>query len=200
MSMTKHKLPQKPRQGRAAALMRRSRTQHLIYMTDLDRDPDPVTTVTTLPPGSHVIWRSGAGAALPLARRLRAIARKNRLRFLVAGDHRLARMLKADGLHLKDHPWRRSASPLPLVTAAVHSVRSLYRARAWGVPFVLISPVFNTASGGGKKGMGIHRLARLAPLVDRPVVLGGITFRTAGRLNDIGVYGVAAISGIIPKP
>ncbi len=184
--------------GRLFALGRRAPAV-LVYMTDTDRDPDPLATINRLPPGAVVILRDyGHPSRAELGRTLARAARGRRLVFLVAGDAQLARRLNADGLHMPEWALKgRTLRGQPVVSAACHSRVATVRAGRCGVRLKLVSPVFDTGSSGGKTGMGVHRAARMIAGTPGCVALGGITRYSARRLRRCGFAGLAGISGLI---
>lgn len=175
----------------------------IAFMTDLVRTPDPVRAMLALAPGTLVIFRHYDDPDREiLGRRLRAIAKRRRLPFLVAGDRRLAKRLKADGLHLPDGMVRRRARFAPLtdrwlVTAAAHGRAGARRADRADIDMVLLSPIFATASHPGRPPMGLIGLASsVRQLGCRVLALGGIGPNNARRVLKIGGVGLAGISGI----
>ncbi len=159
-----------------------------------------------LPAGSAVVYRPfGGDDALGQGRRLRRIARRRGLVFLVGADPSLAAALKADGVHLpqrlaglacqilRQHPgWT--------VTAAAHSLAAAIAARRGGAQAVVISPVFPSASPSAGKALGPVKFAIIARAAGLPAyALGGVNARTARRLALGPAAGIAAIEGILEK-
>ena len=180
----------------------------LILMTDVHRLADPATAVSALPEGSAVIVRHTDRHELAnLARRLRPLCRVHRVRLLIAGEPRLALALGADGIHLSESllrsgrgTWRRWRHNR-LVTAAAHSPAALALAWRAGVDAALLSPVFGTASHPDAAPLGVLRFAAWCRTSPLPVyALGGVTLRTARRLDASGAVGIAGIEGMVPTP
>lgn len=196
----------------------------LVFLTDTTRVGNPHGVLAGLPrfttPQCHPLQAqlagsplSGAGVKsrsavilrdyahpdrLGLARALRRTARRWGHIFLVAGDAALARRVRADGLHMPEALLRGSVvQGLPVISTACHSRRALIRAHRLGVPLKLTSPVFDSASDGGKTGMGIHRAARMIWDVPGATALGGVTPVTAKALKSLGFSGCAAIGGLV---
>ena len=175
----------------------------LILLTDSVRLADPFPAVRALPPGATVILRHyDAPDRATMARALAALCRRRRIRFLVAGDARLARAVRADGIHLPENQLRRGSRRWHLwrlpgwwVSAAAHGRAALHRAEAAGVDAALLSPVFPTRSHPGTRTLGAVRFAHLCRDVRIPVfALGGIGPDTARR---VPVGRVAGIGGIV---
>ncbi|MGA0603676.1 thiamine phosphate synthase [Caulobacter sp. KR2-114] len=176
----------------------------LLFFTDPARTPDPEAVLRRLPRGAGVVFRAfGAPDALAQGRRLRAIARNRGLVFLVGADARLARALRADGVHLPErlaHTAQRLRRGRPgwRITAAAHDLPALLRARRGGVDAAVISPAFPSRSPSAGKPLGPTRLAALARAAGLPAyALGGVNGRTARRLAMSGVIGVAAVEAVM---
>ncbi|MFC3071294.1 thiamine phosphate synthase [Phenylobacterium soli] len=180
------------RKGQARAL------PALLFFTDPQRTPDAEPIARTLPRGAAIVFRAfGAADAAAQGRRLRAIARARGLRLLVGADPELARALGADGLHLPERlggrarAWRQ---PGWIVTSAAHSLAAARRAKAAGADAVVVSAIFPSGSPSAGAPMGPVRLALLARQAGLPVyALGGVNDKTARRLKDAGLVGLAAV-------
>jgi thiamine-phosphate pyrophosphorylase len=133
-----------------------------------------------------------------LLRRLLARLRETPARLLVNGSAGLARALDI-GLHLSASAPP-PAAPRPLLCGrAVHDEAEARRALAEGASYVVIGPVFPTASKPGHPGAGLEVLARLARIV-APVpvfAIGGLTSDRVARVLAAGAHGVAARSAIL---
>ncbi len=172
----------------------------VIYMSDEERDPDPLDTIKRLPKDAWVIFRHyDIADRQRVARQVAALCRRRGLKLLVAGDGRLAAAVQAQGLHLPEHQLRRFGRRQRqrhwIVTAAAHSPSALLRAQRCGVDIALVSPVFVTASHPGGRALGPLKLARFCCDALLPVVaLGGITPANCRRVQPSGAIGIAAIS------
>lgn len=175
----------------------------MLFFTDPVRTPDPERVAAALPRGSAIVFRAfGAADAAARGRRLAAIARARGLRLLVGADASLARRIGADGVHLPERlahragPLRR-AHPGWIVTAAAHSLSAARRAMAAGADAAVVSVVFESRSASAGRPMGPIRLAALARRAGLPVYgLGGIDNKTARRLLDAGLVGLAAVDAL----
>lgn len=131
---------------------------------------------------------------------MKRIARARGLTLLVGGDARLAAALAADGLHLPERLARRAPRlrrPGWIVTCAAHSLMAARRAKAAGADAVVVSAIFPSASPSAGPAIGPVRLARLARQAGLPVyALGGVNNKTARRLLDAGLAGLAAVDGL----
>jgi len=172
----------------------------LLFFTDPVRTPDPEAIARQLPPGSAIIFRHfGAPDAEARARRLLAIARAGKNKLLIGQDIHLAERIGADGVHLPERLAHRAAAvrrahPRWLVTSAAHSLRA---ARASQAEAVVLSVALPSKSASAGAALGPIRLATRVRAAGRPAyALGGVTNKTARRLLDAGLVGLAAVDGL----
>ncbi|WP_240609455.1 thiamine phosphate synthase [Phenylobacterium deserti] len=175
----------------------------LLLFTDPVRTPDPLAAADTLPSGAGVVFRAfGDPDALNVARRLRELASARGLVLLIGADHRLAWDVGADGVHLPERLARRaralkSGRPGWIVTTAAHSEWAAHLAGGWGADAAVVSAVFPSRSPSAGAPIGPVRLAAMARRVRLPIyALGGVNSKTARRLKDAGLAGVAAVDGL----
>jgi thiamine-phosphate pyrophosphorylase len=172
----------------------------LLFFTDPRRTPDPEAIAAGLPRGSAIVYRHfGAPDAEAQARRLRDIARSRGLKLLIGLDIPLAIQIGADGVHLPERIAHRAgavrrAHPQWLVTSAAHSLAAARRGEA---DAVVISVAFPSKSASAGAALGPIRLAARVRAAGRPAyALGGINSKTARRLLDTGLIGLAAVDGL----
>ena len=191
--------------------MARPAEPRFFLMTDTDRLPDPVGAVRHLPRNAAVIFRHyDASERDRLAETLARTCRPYGVSLSIAGDVTLASRVNAAGLHLPEGlmrhglrhrtlAWRQS-KPGRFLSAAVHDSAALAAARRLGVDFVLLSPIFPTASHPGALSLGVVRLTAWTRQYGaglKIIALGGVNGRTARRLAGTGVTGCAGIDGIV---
>lgn len=187
----------------AQALRRRGGLRNplpgLLAFTDPARTPDVLGLAASLKPGAALVYRSfGAADAETVARALRRITRRRGVLLLIGADVRLARAVRADGVHLPERmayqaPALRRAHPHWLVTVAAHSPRA---ARA-DADAAVVSAIFPSRSPSAGKPLGVLRLAQTVRRTATPIyALGGINNKTARRLLPAGVVGIAAVEGL----
>ncbi|WP_296597967.1 thiamine phosphate synthase [Phenylobacterium sp.] len=171
----------------------------LLFFTDPVRTPAPEALATRLPKGSAIVYRHfGAQDAEARARRLLAIARVRGLKLLIGRDVALAARIGAHGVHLPENLAHRAlpvkvAHPGWLVTSAAHSLRA---ARASRADAVVLSVTFPSRSASAGRAMGPIRLAlRVRASGQAAYALGGVNNKTARRLLDAGLIGLAAVDG-----
>lgn len=173
----------------------------LLFFTDPARTPDPVAVASRLPRGSGVVLRTfGAAEGEAQAWALKAVAQARGLKLLIGQDATLARRVGADGVHLPERlahlagPLKRGR-PRWIVTAAAHSRRAVLTAAA--ADAVVISPAFPSRSRSAGAPLGPLRLASLSR-GRAAYALGGVNMKTARRLIDAGLIGLAAVEGLQP--
>ncbi|WP_293473850.1 thiamine phosphate synthase [Phenylobacterium sp.] len=161
------------------------------------RTPDPEAVAARLPPGAAIVYRHfGALDAAAQARRLLKVARTRGLRLLIGQDAALAREVGADGVHLPERLAHRAAAlkranPGWIVTGAAHSLAA---ARASRADAVVLSTAFPSRSPSAGPALGPIRLAMRVRAAGRPAyALGGVNMKTARRLRDAGLVGLAAV-------
>jgi len=171
-----------------------------MFFTDPERTPDPAAVAATLPRGAAVVFRAfGAADADTVGRRLKAIARRRGLTLLVGADETLAAKLGADGVHLPERSAAKSRRlkarhPAWIVTCAAHSPAAVRRALASGADAAVVSAVFPSRSPSAGPPLGPVRMAAIARAAGLPVyALGGVNNKTARRLKDAGLVGLAAV-------
>jgi thiamine-phosphate pyrophosphorylase len=174
-----------------------------MFFTDPARTPDAEGVAAILPRGAAIVFRAfGAADALGQGLRLKAIARRRGLKLMVGADAQLAARLRADGVHLPERMAAKSrrlkrAHPGWIVTCAAHSLAAARRAGAAGADAAVVSTVFESRSPSAGRPIGPLRLARLVRQAGLPVYgLGGINDKTARRLKDVRLVGLAAVEGL----
>ncbi|MGH7519240.1 MAG: thiamine phosphate synthase [Gemmatimonadales bacterium] len=102
-----------------------------------------------------------------------------------------ADLAPADARRLLPHGW---------IGRSVHGVEEARAAREEGAEFLLVGPVYETASHPGRPGGG-PALVRACAGVGLPVIaVGGITATRVEEMREAGAYGVAAIRGLWLAP
>jgi thiamine-phosphate diphosphorylase len=97
----------------------------------------------------------------------------------------------ADARRLKADWW---------IGRSVHTPEEAESARAEGADYLIVGPVFATASHPGRPAAGVA-LVKAAAATGLPVIaIGGITPENAGGALDAGAHGVAAIGALWLAP
>ena len=89
----------------------------------------------------------------------------------------------------------RALNPLWWIGRSVHDLAETEAARTEGADYLVVGPVFDTASHPGRTALGLERLSAIvAAAGDLPVIaIGGITAERVREARRSGAYGVAAI-------
>lgn len=151
-------------------------------------------------------------ALLPFASRLAGWSRRAGALLLLNRRPELAERVRADGLHLgasdvggrperlagwKEALLHRLGSHA-LLGYSAHGAEEARAALAAGADYVLLSPIWSTASKPGASPLGTDGLCAAVELADGPVLaLGGVT---SGRLAEVagtGAHGAAMIRGLL---
>ncbi len=172
----------------------------LWLFTDSQRLPDPLASIARLPAGrAGVVFRHDNDPARPaLGRNVALICRARRLLLVVAGDLRLAAVLRA-GVHLRGGRWPGPFRPPGLVTSSAHSFRDVVRARRSGAALVFLSPAFPTSSHIGAPGLGPLRwgtMARYDGGRTKMAALGGVYGHNVTRLPPRTCQAIGAIGAL----
>ena len=174
----------------------------LLFLTDPNRVPDPMGSVSRLPAECGVIYRHfGSHDRASVAQRLADLCRKQNRAFLVAADPTLALAVGAYGVHWPERrlsearAWR---SQFAIQTASAHSRRALFKAQTAGMDAALVSTVFKSKSPSASPAMGPAKLCKLARMSALPVYgLGGLSAENSARISECS--GIAAIDGLLPN-
>jgi thiamine-phosphate diphosphorylase len=92
----------------------------------------------------------------------------------------------------------RALNPLWWIGKSVHDLAEAQAARTEGADYLVVGPVFASASHPERAPLGLQRLQAIASAVDGlPVIaIGGITTDRVGEVRNSGAYGVAAIRAL----
>jgi thiamine-phosphate pyrophosphorylase len=175
----------------------------LWMFTDANRLADPRVAVSRLPKGlcGVVLRHDGVADRAILGRDLARLCRERRLALVVAGDRRLAALLRC-GVHLRAG---RSGGPLApklprgaFITSSAHDARELRRAAQGGADLAFLSPLLPTASHPGAASLGVVRWTNLAKTALLPVAaLGGVSAGTLPALPRRFCCAAGAISAMV---
>ncbi|MBI4499786.1 MAG: thiamine phosphate synthase [Gemmatimonadetes bacterium] len=125
-------------------------------------------------------------------------------RSLIIVNDRLdvARIVSANGVHLPENGLpieaaRQLLAPGQLLGRSVHDPEEARRAAAAGADYVLLGPVWETASHP-ERPIGLGALRGLEGIT--VIAIGGVTPERAKACRDAGAWGVAAISALWRAP
>ncbi len=92
----------------------------------------------------------------------------------------------------------RALNPTWWIGRSVHDLAEAEAARTEGADYLVVGPVFDTASHPGRSGLGLKQLEAIAAAAgELPVIaIGGITAERVPDVKNSGAYGVAAIRAL----
>ena len=92
----------------------------------------------------------------------------------------------------------RALNPLWWIGVSVHGLAEAEAARLSGADYLVVGPVFATASHPGRAPLGLATLQQIVvAAADLPVVaIGGMTAERVREVRGAGAYGVAAIRAL----
>jgi thiamine-phosphate pyrophosphorylase len=80
------------------------------------------------------------------------------------------------------------------IGSSVHSGAEARAALDAGADFLMVGPIYETATHPGRRPTGLALVTELARLGPPVVAIGGVTPERSSELREAGAYGVAAIS------
>jgi len=144
---------------------------------------------------------------LPIAKEIRALARKNGVLFIVNDKVDVALASNAHGVHLgqDDLPLRdarRMAPPGFIIGISAFSKEQAIEAEKDGADYIALGPIFYTGSKKvAAKECGIEMLREVRASISIPLVaIGGINRGNITGVIDAGADGIAVISAVVSQP
>jgi thiamine-phosphate pyrophosphorylase len=142
-----------------------------------------------------------------IGREIAAITRKAGVVFIINDRLDVAMACGADGVHLGQDDMqvstaRQLAPPGFIIGVSAGTVEEAVEAERGGADYVVLSPVFSTASkGNAGPGHGLDRLREIRRAVSIPVVaIGGISRQNVRDVIEAGADGIAVISAVVASP
>jgi thiamine-phosphate pyrophosphorylase len=146
----------------------------------------------------------GTRELLALCRELLSLARRSGARVLVNDRLDLVLAACADGVHLRADSLpvsmaRQLLGPHRLIGVSAHSVEEVARAQADGADFVVLGPIYETASKRQYgRAIGLGPLAEATQRSRIPIfAIGGVTASRVPELRKAGAAGAAVISAVL---
>jgi len=90
----------------------------------------------------------------------------------------------------------RALDPRWWIGKSVHDLAEAEAARAEGADYLVVGPVYATATHPDRAPMGVERLQELTALGLPVIAIGGITLERVAAVHAAGAYGIAAIRAL----
>jgi len=94
----------------------------------------------------------------------------------------------------------RRLDPQWWIGKSVHDLDEAAAARAAGADYLLVGPLYRTATHPEREPLGLERLGLIVGLGLPVIAIGGVTPPQVGEVRRAGAYGVAAIRGLWDAP
>jgi thiamine-phosphate pyrophosphorylase len=149
----------------------------------------------------HARDRTATGEKLTAtARRFLSLARPPEAAVFVNGRPDIAAALGAQGVQLGTGDLLPGDTRLVVgswsgwIGSSVHSTEEARAALEAGADFLMVGPIYSTATHPGRPAAGPRLVSEVASL-GRPVIaIGGVTPERSQQLREAGAYGIAAIT------
>lgn len=145
-------------------------------------------------------------AFLAEAKKIKPLAQKHHVPFVINDNIEVAIKCGADGVHvgqsdIVDKDVRALVGPDMILGISANTVETARRAEENGADYIGVGAVFGTATKKDAQAISVERLREICAAVSIPVVaIGGINEHNILQLADSGIDGVAVISAIFAKP
>ncbi len=138
-------------------------------------------------------------------RRIKKLADKYNVPFVINDDIYAAKEIDADGVHIgqSDMEYEKARQLLgadKLIGVTAPTLELAKKAQAAGADYIGVGAVFHTTTKKDAKDMEKSTLIEITDNIDIPIVaIGGISYDNVDKLANTGVDGVAVISAIFAK-
>lgn len=146
------------------------------------------------------------GEFLAEAEKIKSVAKKHNIPFVINDNIEVALKCGADGVHvgqsdIVDKDIRALIGPDKILGISANTVETAKRAEESGADYIGVGAVFGTATKKDAQAISVARLQEICAAVSIPVVaIGGINEKNILQLAGSGIDGVAVISAIFAKP
>ncbi|NEZ46837.1 thiamine phosphate synthase [Clostridium niameyense] len=158
--------------------------------------------------------KSGAGAIMlrekdldfkslyPIALQLKKITEKYNAEFIVNGNFKIAKKVKANYYHTSFLNLKKIDQPLNFNTGvSIHSLEEGIEAERLGAKYILVGNIYETNCKPGLKGKGENFLKKIISSINIPVIaIGGINENNIKSIKEVGAYGAAVMSLAMKTP
>ena len=145
-------------------------------------------------------------AFLAEARRLKEIASRHGVPFVVNDNLSVALAVDADGIHvgqsdIVNKDMRALIGPDKILGISANTVETALAAQSAGADYIGVGAVFGTTTKKDAQNLSVAQLKEICQAVKIPVVaIGGISAANISCLEGSGVDGIAVISAIFAQP
>lgn len=140
------------------------------------------------------------------AKTLLALAKQYKIPFIINDDLELALAIGADGVHLGQSDVeaalaRKALGPNKIIGITAKTVEQAQRAEKAGADYIGVGAAFKTTTKTDAKALSLEAIKEVVQSVHIPAVaIGGIDRFNAKALRNLGVAGIAVVSGILSQP
>ncbi len=140
------------------------------------------------------------------AQKIKPIAQKYKVPFVINDNIQVAIRCGADGVHvgqsdIMDRDIRALIGADMILGISANTVEAARRAEQSGADYIGVGAVFGTATKKDAQAISVPRLREICESVHIPVVaIGGINAQNILQLAGSGIDGVAVISAIFAQP
>lgn len=140
------------------------------------------------------------------AKKIKPIAKKYKIPFVINDNIEVAMQCGADGVHVGqsdiiNRDIRAVIGPDMILGISANTVGTAQRAEQSGADYIGVGAVFGTSTKKDAQAISVERLREICSAVHIPVVaIGGISAENIMQLANSGIDGVAVISAIFARP
>lgn len=139
---------------------------------------------------------------LAIGKRLKAIVKKYKKLFIVNDRPHIAKLLKADGLHLGQDDLslknaRRIVGDKMILGKSTHSLAQALAAEKEGAHYIGVGPIFTTPTKPSYNAVGLKLVRRVSRKIKIPfVAIGGIDVENVVSVIKAGAKTVAVVRAV----
>mgnify|MGYP001165386322 CR=1 FL=1 len=151
-----------------------------------------------------LIYRNNNSESLNTLRHFRKLCRLKLIKFYIANNHKLAVLLRADGLYLSAK--NRSFSPLNLkrlnlsLIGSAHNIKEINLKIKQNCSTILLSKLFKVSYSPDSSFLGVVKFNIVYNISKKIIPLGGINLKTLNKIKNIRSDGLAVMTEIKKKP
>ena len=180
----------------------------LIYFSDIKSGHNFIEIISKLPQGSFFIYRQyqlDYNQRFQEANILIKYAIKYKIKFIIAKDIKLAKKVKAHGVHfsdkdnIKSHDLKMAKKDKNfIISFAAHNIKTILKLKNYQIDLLFISPIFKTTSHPGQNNLGKIELIKILKIYKNILPLGGINKKNINFIIKNKIIGFGAIDYLTP--